>query len=122
MPDVEEAIAKYNDVVDQLQSSIVKRDKIIDKQAEELKRVKGELHNMQLEMSMLELPDMHQVQEQIILNNFAGSKGVKDPVEPPKEVERRPEDPKIDIPIVGGEDEEDTIVDVSGASPYEIVE
>lgn len=121
MPDVDEAIQKYNGVFDQLKDTISKKDRIINKQAEELDKVKGELHKMQLEMAMLELPDMNHVQERIILDQFRDSKGVKEVPGRPQPTARAQAAPAIEIPIIGGDDEE-VATAPRGKSPFEIVE
>lgn len=73
-PAVEEAIAKYNEVVLQLQEAVMDREEVIKRQNEENIKIKSELQNMQLEMSMLELPQMDQVQEHMILTQFKDQK------------------------------------------------
>lgn len=76
---VDAAIAKYNDVILQLQDALTNRDRIIEMKDEEMRQIKGELTRMQLEMSMLEIPKMDSVQEHMILTQFQSSKtGVKE--------------------------------------------
>lgn len=119
MPDVNNAIFKYNEVVEQLKKSLTDRDKKISRQKkeiaeyqEELERVKGEVRDMHFQMNMMELPDMNEIQEQVILNKFkeerqstsSSSDKEKDNYE--EEVD---EEPDLDIPIVGGDETEETV-------------
>lgn len=121
MEDVEKAVAKYNEVIESLMEALEKRDKAIKALKDENSSIKKELHRMQLEMSMLELPDMTHIQEQIILNEFKEQKLRASSQPTPEKIQKE----DLDLPIIGSEGTEDEPIDVSSDGEslgFEIVE
>ena len=70
MPEVNKAIEQYNIVCEELKQTIINQNIKLAQNKKELKTVRDELKNMQLEISMLDVPDMGEVEEHFLLNEF----------------------------------------------------
>lgn len=69
--DVEQAINKYNDVISELKQTVIDYKNVIKRKDEENEKLKNELKNMHMQLTMLEVPGMSHAQENLLLNQFS---------------------------------------------------
>lgn len=77
IPDVDQVIAKYNNVFTELKNTILSVKNENARLLNENKQIKSELRNMQMQMSMLQLPDTSEVQDHAMLDKMKQITGEK---------------------------------------------
>jgi hypothetical protein len=77
MPDVEKAIERYNDVIGKLKDTINTLQDQLRKKEKDLNDAINEIKRMNIEMSVMEVPDLATSQEHMILTEFKNRKETK---------------------------------------------